>query len=381
MAELVVRDFGQIAEAEVVFGDLTLIIGPQASGKSIFLQLFKLLQDSVEIARNLKKQGYDWRNDPLSLLDLYFGENLRMLWKDTTLVQWGKKTFSLKNLMAKEGKTPEKVFYVPAQRVMTLDNGWPRPFTGFRIGDPYVVKNFSERLRLLMEAGLGGAEGPIFPQVRRLKKPLRDYLDRAIFHGAKLELDKSQLQRRIVLRVGNTSLPYMTWSAGQREFMPLLLGLYWLIPQAAAAKKTEVDWVVIEEPEMGLHPRAILAVILLFLELITRGYRLIVSTHSPIIPQMIWALQTIRELKGGVEELFQLFDIEKHQVINRIFQDTLIKNYRTYYFDVQPGGVRSRDISSLDPGDDAAWVADWGGLTEFSSKASEIIANLAGECE
>jgi len=68
----------------------------------------------------------------------------------------------------------------------------------------------------------------MFPLDRRLKKPLRDSVDQAIFHGARMELDESQLQRRIVLTINGAKLPYMTWSAGQREFMPLLLGLYWL---------------------------------------------------------------------------------------------------------------------------------------------------------
>lgn len=381
MNSLLVKKFGQIVEANVVFGDMTIIIGPQASGKSIMLQLFKLLRDSSEIARNLKKHGYDWRNDSKNLLDLYFGENLRSLWKDSTNIRMGERDFKLGTLIQKDKKPgKEKVFYIPAQRVMTLDNGWPKPFTGFRVGDPYVVKNFSEHLRLLMEAGLGGAEGPIFPQDRRLKKSLRDHLDHSIFHGARVEMDSSQLQRRIVLKVGDLSLPYMTWSAGQREFMPLLLGLYWLMPSTAAAKKTEVDWVIIEEPEMGLHPRAILSLVLTFLELISRGYKLIISTHSTILPEAIWAIKKIHKLDNNIENLFELFKIEKSPGINQVFQDALgKKSYFTYYFGHQPDGVHSYDISSLDPGNEHDEIADWGGLTEFSTAVSEIISRIVME--
>ena len=36
-------NLGQIKEADVQFGDLTVLVGPQATGKSIFLQLLKLL--------------------------------------------------------------------------------------------------------------------------------------------------------------------------------------------------------------------------------------------------------------------------------------------------------------------------------------------------
>ena len=42
MRHLKIQSFGTIEKAEVNFGDLTLLVGPQASGKSIFLQLYEL---------------------------------------------------------------------------------------------------------------------------------------------------------------------------------------------------------------------------------------------------------------------------------------------------------------------------------------------------
>jgi len=36
---------GQMKRANVAFGDLTVLVGPQASGKSILLQFLKLLVD------------------------------------------------------------------------------------------------------------------------------------------------------------------------------------------------------------------------------------------------------------------------------------------------------------------------------------------------
>lgn len=45
MTRLSVQHLAQIDRAQVDFGDLTLLVGPQASGKSVFLQLFKLLKD------------------------------------------------------------------------------------------------------------------------------------------------------------------------------------------------------------------------------------------------------------------------------------------------------------------------------------------------
>ncbi len=71
----------------------------------------------------------------------------------------------------------------------------------------------------------------------------------------------------------------MTWTAGQREFTPLTLGLYHLLPSVKLRKREETDWVVLEEPEMGLHPQAVTVVMLLVLELLWRGYRVVWSSR------------------------------------------------------------------------------------------------------
>lgn len=39
------RNLGPIREADLTFGDLTVLTGPQASGKSIALQVLKLAID------------------------------------------------------------------------------------------------------------------------------------------------------------------------------------------------------------------------------------------------------------------------------------------------------------------------------------------------
>ena len=51
MERFKLKSFGPIDEADVHFGDLTLLVGPQASGKSIFIQLLKLLLDKNNIRK------------------------------------------------------------------------------------------------------------------------------------------------------------------------------------------------------------------------------------------------------------------------------------------------------------------------------------------
>lgn len=49
MESLRVEHFGPIGTADVSFGDLTFLIGPQASGKSLFWELLKLIVDKDSI--------------------------------------------------------------------------------------------------------------------------------------------------------------------------------------------------------------------------------------------------------------------------------------------------------------------------------------------
>jgi len=57
MAALRVRNVGQIKEADITFGDLTVLVGPQATGKSIVLQFLKLLIDSRQVLHRLSRYG------------------------------------------------------------------------------------------------------------------------------------------------------------------------------------------------------------------------------------------------------------------------------------------------------------------------------------
>jgi hypothetical protein len=241
MTKFHVENFGQIKEATIEFGDLTIFIGPQASGKTILLQLFKFVNDYSYIATTLKRFGFTYNREQNTFLRLYFGENMNNLWNTTTRVLKNGKPFNLSSIVKKfrsgSKQSKEKLFYIPAQRVVILGDGWPKPFMSFKMGDPFIIKNFSEHLRLLMEAGLGTGRNRIFPQPNRLKSIYRKVLNQSIFHGARVELDQESNQRRFVLNLNDNKLPYMNWSAGQREFLPLLLGLYWFIPSSGSSLK------------------------------------------------------------------------------------------------------------------------------------------------
>ena len=382
MERIRLTSLGQIAEADISFGDLTVFVGEQASGKSILLQLVKLILDAGDITRTLKKHGFDWQKTIDNFLSLYFGEGMQTIWnKDETKVIVDKVDFTPRKALAKR-KKDENLFLIPAHRVITLKDGWPRAFTDYAISDPYVVKEFSEELRLLMEKGLGSGGRAIFPQEGRMNKTLRDAIGKSIFGDAEIRLDRSGLRKRIVLDIAGTQLPFMTWSTGQREFAPLLLGLYWLMPSGKVQKKDNINWVIIEEPEMGLHPQAISALLLVFLELLRRGYKVIVSTHSSQILELIWAIQLIAKSKTAPARLKQLLDL-KASAYSRDLTETILdeKTFKTYYFSRQKNVVNVKDISTLDAEDPDEAVSDWGGLTLFSTKTADVVTEAMWESD
>ena len=351
MERIELTSLGQIREADISFGDLTVFVGEQASGKSILLQLVKLILDRDDITRTLKKHGFDWHRKTEHFLSLYFGEGMEKIWSTTaTKITVDNQMFELDEVLERKvKKKAESLFLIPAHRAMTLKDGWPRAFTDYAIGDPYVVKQFSEHLRLLLEMSSGANENIIFPQAGRMNKIIRDTIGENIFGGAQVKLDRSGLRKRIILDVAGNHLPFMVWSTGQREFVPLLMGLYQSMPSGGARKKNNLNWVVIEEPEMGLHPQSISVLFIILFDLLRRGYKVIVSTHSSQLPELIWAIQLL--IKWDVEPayLLKLLDLNvtpfSRELTKTVFEERIFK---TYYF--SPHNA-VKNISTLDAED------------------------------
>ena len=166
----------------------------------------------------------------------------------------------------------------------------------------------------------------------------------------------------------------MVWSAGQREFVPLLLGFYWLLPPAKVARKENIEWVVIEELEMGLHPKAISAVLLLVIELLSRGYRVCLSTHSPHVLDLVWGMKMIRRHDASPTKLLQMLGATESQAMNLLADSAKAKDIKVYYFDRDSG--TTTDISELDPGSANIKEAGWGGLSEFSGRVANVVAEV-----
>lgn len=364
---LSIRNFAHIAEVDLTFGDLTVLVGPQGSGKSLALQWLKVALDGKHVVSALADAGHTTDRADV-LIDLVFGVGMSPAWSSASEVMLDDQRVEPKNLTRLGQRSGERVFFVPAHRSALVADGWAAPFQRLKSNYPVVARIFSQSLYDRFSVRDAGA---LFPARGRLKEVVRRQIDDAIYHGGIVQIDEDHRDHARELRLvhGDMHLPFMTWTAGQREFTPLLLGLDHLLPSSATRKHELVDWVVIEEPEMGLHPRAITAALLLVLDLLWRGYRVVLSTHSPHVLTMVWMLRALREHRGAPQLVCEAFDVPGSGPMRAVAEAALAADVRVHALDfAATERVHSTDISRLDPDSDSDLEAEWGGLTAYSSR-------------
>lgn len=377
--KLSIRNFAHLKKVDIEFGDLTVLVGPQGAGKSLALQWLKVAMDGRQLVDALKAAGHPTER-PGVLIDLIFGTGMAPAWEDgKTEVRLGQKKVSPKSA-ARIGDGKERLFFVPAHRSMLISDGWASPFQKLTSDTPAVARIFSQRL---FDQFSGKDAGTLFPVEKRLKQAIRKKIDEAVFHGGKVGIvEDSQHAQRLRLVHGNMHLPFMTWTAGQREFTPLMLGLYHLLPSVQQRKREGTDWVVLEEPEMGLHPQAVTAVMLLVLDLLWRGYKVVLSTHSPHVLTMLWMMRQLKAHQARWQLVCEAFKVFPGPAMKPLAVSALKKDYKAHLlqFDAE-GKVNSMDISTLDPSAEDERIAGWGGLTEFSSCFGDAVRKAVNEAE
>ncbi len=389
--KLQIKNFAQIASLDFDLGnvgDLTMIVGPQATGKSLALQWLKLTCDRLVVREDLERFGFDW-SDISQFIDLYFGEGMRSGYRPAgnhvTTVALDGKSLDLSKIDQKpRGRRPSEdvnksasTYYIPAHRSLLLAEGWPKLFQQYSTDTPYVARKASESLNALLLRL--PSKSDVFPQSNRLQASLRTQIDNAVFHGNTVRTDASLGKKRLVLSTKDGSnIPFMAWTAGQREFVPLMLALYELLPPSKVSRLDDYETVILEEPELGLHPQAIMAVMQMVFHLLARKYRVVISTHSTLLLECAWAMQRMKNTGATAAQLCNAFGLPTSA--KDIATAALASNVRAYHLDYTPAGtVSSQDISSLDLFDESPDVAGWGGLVTFSEKLGNAVATaMAG---
>ncbi|MFY9259681.1 MAG: AAA family ATPase [Gallionella sp.] len=377
--KLSIRNFAHLKQVDLTFGDLTVLVGPQGAGKSLALQWLKAAMDGKQLVEALKAAGHP-TDRPDVLVDLIFGSGMSPAWKEgETEIKLGSKKIHPKTL-SRIGDGTDKLFFVPAHRSMLISDGWASPFQKLTSDTPAVARIFSQNL---FDRFSEKNAGTLFPVDKRLKVAIRNKIDDAIFHGGTIGIEEdAQHARRLRLVHGDMHLPFMTWTAGQREFTPLMLGLYHLLPSTQQRKRDGTDWVVLEEPEMGLHPQAVTAVMLLVLDLLWRGYRVVLSTHSPHVLTMLWMMRLLQEHKARWQLVCDAFGVAKTPAMKNVAVEALRKEYRANLLQFDSDGrVVSVDISELDPNAEDERIAGWGGLTEYSSRFGDAVRTAVNEAK
>jgi len=285
------------------------------------------------------------------------------------------KEYDADELLSLSPTKEEEVFYIPAQRIFSISDGRPKNFMEFDISTPYVLRSFSETLRLFLQEGLDSPEN-IFPLSLGLSEAVKDSFNASIFHNGTVVMKNVSGQRKMRMLIDGMTIPFMSWSAGQKEFMPLLIAFYCLSGQhRKVASRGNYKYVVIEEPEMGLHPQAIQSVILEILQLMSAGYKVVLSTHSTTILEFVWAFNTLSgiPLDDRVAAMQEIFDTASNQQLSELYKSAAGKQIKTFYFAREENKVRTYDITDLNPSSEEEKESLWGGLSQFSTKVADVV--------
>jgi energy-coupling factor transporter ATP-binding protein EcfA2 len=377
LVPLSIRNFAQLGHVDLELADLTVLVGAQGTGKSLALQWLKAALDGRHLIRLLRQAGHRAAG-ARDRVELIFGVGMGTAWTADSEVRLNGRRITPENLGLR-GRKAESVFFIPAHRALLITDGWAAPFQRLTPDVPVVARIFSQNLHDRFSERGGDR---LFPVERLLKQEYRKLIDEAVFHGGAVALEEDQQHaKRLKLSHGDLRLPFMTWSAGQREFAPLLLGLYHLLPRTHRPKVPEIQWVVVEEPEMALHPQGVNVVLLLVLDLLKRGYRVVLSTHSPHLLTAVWMLQRLKKYdRRRWQRVCAAFGAPATGALCEVAQSALRKRYKVHLLAFeQDGKVSSKDISDLDPDSDDSREAEWGGLTGFSSRFGEAVREAVNE--
>ncbi len=141
---LSIRNFAQIAEADLRLGDLTVLVGAQGTGKSLALQWLKVALDGKQVVSQLQQAGHR-AGSTEAILDLIFGVGMGAAWRDDSEVALDGRRITPTNI-GRRGNGKERVFFIPAHRSMLISDGWAAPFQKLTPDTPVVARIFSQNL-------------------------------------------------------------------------------------------------------------------------------------------------------------------------------------------------------------------------------------------
>lgn len=337
MAKLVVRDFACIKNAELDFAPFTLVVGPQASGKSILCKLYYFFVDFINTldfhAQNLGsgddlKEYYarefvrlfpspGWGSKPFKIamtagdLGLYVSRDggsghsaLGISFSPFVDIEFSRIRSEYDIRMSEFAKDPELANTAP-QWALTRDIRDPHhkrlasaaneevAFGGtfipagrsfFTTLGKAATVGFDRDVKLdpvterfgrrhLSHKNFFGQEG--VADLMASKMPRRAAIMKELFGGV-VAIEKDQ---EFIVWGDGRKLPGQTLSSGQQELLPLWMSLDWCLVAPSGR-------VFIEEPEAHLFPRAqstLTGYLAEVLNASSNRLQMVISTHSPYV--------------------------------------------------------------------------------------------------
>ncbi len=387
---LSIRKFGPIQEADIEIRDLTVFVGPQATGKSMAAQLLYFLsgvEDTLlgsasvsSMIRNPDWQTWDIESIVEVALEWWLGEkpqNYTDTGAEITLDLSGKQYSLSWNGRAKIG------------------SDFTTRATGYLLGVEEATHPLLDQSQIYIPAGrslysyLPPAQALL--AVREQKFPgyiLKFYsiLEQAIREVAKAR--KSELQADLLIKTaqarsrnvmkgdlryeahGNVLLKIkdkvfspQAFAAGQMEIWPFFATLQ---AQVLAGKIAKTRF-YIEEPEAHLHPGAQLKVLEVIASAVQRGAKVVITTHSPYILYAINNFITAAEVIASGQSLPA-----------GMSEDTALSHERVAAYRFTPrGSVRDifdRKAGLIDSTELNNVAEDLG--TRFSEMQAKLLASL-----
>lgn len=306
--QLTIRNFGPIQVADIDVRNLTIFVGPQATGKSLAAQVLYFLRGIEELLSPVATHQSVPLDDVLTTLawwlgnnpDIYASPGTSLCWESREVPEisrqmyWDDQGTYLGDTLArrlhelKETLFPFKEqFYIPSGRILYSLLSPASALRFFSQGQqqwPGYLITFYEAVGRAMDAlwraqGKGEIEhvrvlpGSSESNLLRQSPFLRQRID---------SINKGEMHYgpvTVSLRVGQKSFPPSAFSAGQMEIWP-----FWVIVEyGLLTGRLPGSRVYFEEPEAHLHPGAQRSLMEIIAYLIQHGVQVLLTTHSPYI--------------------------------------------------------------------------------------------------
>jgi predicted ATPase len=192
-------------------------------------------------------------------------------------------------------------------------------------GTPLVepVKRFLEMILASYQTKDREEEIKENPQLGEYVK-LADFLEKEILQGT-VNFETSELRKELLFQPKeNTKLEMPIFSSMVKELAPLVLCLRYLVETN--------ELLIIDEPEMNLHPAAQVEIAEFLAMLVNAGLHVLITTHSPyIVDHLANLMQAAKhEDPDSIKEMFYLERtdafIPQEKVSVYLFEDGTAKN-------------------------------------------------------